>query len=103
MTRMTMVRVYVLEAERLMQPILSYLHDTIKVRGVTVLRAITGFGRSGEVHSSQLLDLSLNLPIVIEFFDTPTRIDAIIQHLNAFVGPGHIVSWSVDVNLHAET
>lgn len=99
MTNMTMVRVYVLEAEKQMQPILSYLHDQIKVRGVTVFRGITGFGRSGEVHSSKLLDLSLNLPIAIEFFDTQARVDEIIEHLNTFIQPGHITSWPITVNL----
>lgn len=99
MTQMTMVRVYVLEAEKQMQPILSYLHDEVKVRGVTVFRGITGFGRSGEVHSSKLLDLSLNLPMTIEFFDTQTRVEEIIKHLNTFIQPGHIASWPITVNL----
>lgn len=99
MATMTMVRVYILEAEKLLQPILSYLHDHIKVRGVTVFRGITGFGRSGQMHSSQLLDLSLNLPIAIEFFDAPERVDEIIAHLNTLVEPGHIASWPITVNL----
>ncbi len=97
--QMTMVRVYVLEAEKHMQSIVSYLHDTVKVRGVTVFRGITGFGRSGEIHSSHLMDLSLNLPIVVEFFDTKARVDDAIQYLNTFVEPGHITSWPIEVNL----
>ena len=97
--KMVMVRVYVMEAEKQLKPILSYLHDNIKVRGVTVFRGITGFGKSGQMHSSSLIDLSLNLPIVVEFYDTNERVEEIIQHLNTFIEPGHIVSWAVEVNL----
>lgn len=96
---MVMVRVYVMEAEKQLQPVLNYLHDTIKVRGVTVFRAITGFGKSGAMHSSMLIDLSLNLPITVEFYDAPERIKEIIDHLNTFIEPGHIAHWPVSVNI----
>lgn len=99
MTDMMMVRVYVMEAENQLKPILSYLHDTIKVRGVTVFRGITGFGKSGQMHSSTLLDLSLNLPLIIEFFDSKDRVTEIITYLNSIVKPGHIASWPIQVNL----
>ncbi len=99
MIDMVMVRVYVMEAEKQLQPILSYLHDNIKVRGVTVFRGITGFGKSGQMHSSTLIDLSLNLPISIEFFDSKERVVEIIKHLNSIVEPGHIASWPIQVNL----
>jgi PII-like signaling protein len=48
-----------------MSELLQYLHDDKKVRGVTVFRGITGFGVSGEYHSSKLIDMSLDLPVVI--------------------------------------
>jgi PII-like signaling protein len=99
MIQMEMVRVYIMEAEKQLQPILSYLHDTIKVRGVTVFRGITGFGKSGQMHSSTLIDLTLNLPMTIEFFDSKERIVEIIKYLNSIVEPGHITSWPIQVNL----
>lgn len=99
MMDMIMVRVYVMEAEKQLKPILSYLHDDIKARGVTVFRGITGFGKSGQMHSSGLVDLSLNLPMTIEFFDSKERVIEIIQYLNVFVEPGHIASWPVEVNI----
>jgi hypothetical protein len=51
------------------------------------------------VHSSSLLDLSLDLPEVIEFFDEPERISAILDDFSAVAKPGHIVTWSADVNV----
>lgn len=97
-TDIIIVRVYLHEKEGRLNELLGYLHDESRVRGVTVFRGITGFGRSGEYHSSSLIDLSLDLPLVIEFFDSPDRIESILEHLNTLVEPGHIVYWSAKVN-----
>jgi len=83
----TVVRVYLTEGEKLMKTLLAKLHDDEKVRGVTVFRGISGFGRSGVVHSSTLLDLSLDLPVVIEFFDAPDKVRRILGHLKALLRP----------------
>jgi PII-like signaling protein len=87
----TVVRIYLTEGEKLMKTLLAKLHDEEKVRGVTVFRGISGFGRSGVVHSSTLLDLSLDLPVVIEFFDTPTRC-AHPEPSQGIAATGHVIS-----------
>ena len=97
-TDVTMVRIYLTEGEKLTKTLLAKLHDEEKVRGVTVFRGIAGFGRSGVMHSSALLDLSLDLPVVIEFFDEPPKVAAILRHLDTVVPPGHVVTWSAQVN-----
>jgi PII-like signaling protein len=92
------VRIYLTEGEGVMRRLLAKLHDEEKVRGVTVFRGIAGFGKSGVMHSSRLLDLSLDLPIVVEFFDEPNKTDAILEHLKDMIPPGHIVSWPARMN-----
>ena len=92
------VRVYLHEAKAHMEDLLHYLHDVSKVRGVTVFRGITGFGNSGHYHSSKLIDMSLDLPVVIEFYDEKKKVDEIINYLNSRVKPGHIVYWPAKVN-----
>ena len=92
-----MVRVYLTEAETHLESLLKRLNDEGKVRGVTVFRGIAGFGKSGEIHSSSLLDMSLNLPMVVEFFDEPEKAQIIIDELYEKVGPGHITSWSAQL------
>lgn len=96
--KVTMVRLYLTEAEGRLRDLMTKLHDEEKVRGVTVFRGITGFGKSGKVHSSTLLDLSMDLPVVIEFFDTPEKVAQIMSHLEQSFEPGHIVSWQAEVN-----
>ncbi len=94
-----MVRIYLTEAKAHMRTLMAQLHDQEKVCGVTVFRGISGFGKSGKVHSSTLLEMSLDLPVVVEFFDTPDKVEKILEHLNTFIDPGHIVSWPARVNV----
>ena len=86
-------RIYLTEAEQLQQKILAVLHDEHRVQGVTVFRGITGFGSSGETHSSSLLDMSFDQPVVIEFFDAAERVDAALDALGDLVPPGHTLTF----------
>jgi PII-like signaling protein len=95
----TMVRVYCTESDGQVQQLLKLLHDEAKVAGVTAFRGFTGFGRSGQWHSSGLVDLSLDLPVIIEFFDRPDRVADVLDKLNKIVAPGHLVSWPAQANL----
>lgn len=47
--------------------------------GVTILRGIEGFGHSSKMHTADLLDLSSDLPIVIEIVDTEEKIEVLKQ------------------------
>ena len=87
------VRIYLTEGEGRMEQLLERLHNEEKVHGVTVFRGISGFGKSGKMHSSSLLDMSLDLPLVVEFFDVPEKVNNILEHIRRDVEPGHIVSW----------
>ncbi|MDM8569781.1 DUF190 domain-containing protein [Thiotrichales bacterium HSG1] len=97
MKQITMVRVYLTESERCLKKLLKYLHDDSQVSGVTVLRGITGFGHSGKVHTTNLLDLSLDLPVIVEFFDNPEKITAILTHIQTIIEPNHIVFWPASI------
>lgn len=93
-----LVRIYISEADHgrrksLVDEIFTLLHDQHRVRGLTVFRGIAGFGKSGAVHSTDLLRLTADLPLVIEFFDTPARVSAALQALEPIVPQGHIVHW----------
>ena len=72
------------------------LHDEHKVMGVTVYRGITGFGQSGETHSSSLLDVSFDLPVVVEFFDTEDNVKAALAAIKELIAPGHVLTFAAD-------
>jgi uncharacterized protein len=98
-SEVTLVRVYLTEGDHQLRKILDFLQQEEHVRGVTAFRGIAGFGPSGKVHEATLLDISLDLPLVVEFFDQPERAEKIKQDLHQWVGAGHIVSWTATVNM----
>jgi PII-like signaling protein len=94
----TVVRLYLSEGEGRLRPLLKQLHEVEKVRGVTVYRGIVGFGPSGHIHDTTLVDLSMDLPLVVEFFDEPGKIAAVLDDLVGQFPSAHILSWSAEVN-----
>ena len=95
----SVVRIYLTEGEAQLKSLIKRLRDWEKLRGVTVFRGISGFGKSGHVHSSSLLDMSLDLPVIIEFFDEPGKAALILEHLNTVIEPGHMVSWPAQLHV----
>jgi PII-like signaling protein len=98
-SEVTVARIYLHEAKGQVADLLRYLHDENKVRGVTVFRGITGFGVSGKYHSSSLMDMALDLPVVIEFYDDAAKVAMIVEELRKSIKPGHIVYWAARTNV----
>lgn len=97
-TEVTMVRIYLTEGEAQLQTLMKRLRDWEKLRGVTVFRGVSGYGESGVIHGSNIVDLSLNMPVVVEFFDEDEKINAILEHLSDHIKPGHMVKWLAQIN-----
>ena len=93
------VRIYITEGDHKVRSLMGMLHDEEKVSGVTVFRGISGFGKSGTLHTSKLIDLSFDLPLVIEFFDEPERIAEVLERLGEKIEPVHVISWPAKTNL----
>lgn len=90
----TMVRIYILESSGLLKKITHYLKNESDVRGVSVFRAVTGFGpTTHHEHTVSLVDLSIDLPLSVEFFDSPEKIEIALEALRKIVKPEHIVMW----------
>jgi len=89
--QVTIARIYLREGEHLLSKLMKFLHDEERVSGVTVLRGITGFGKDGKIHMSSLIDLSLDLPLIVEFYDEPARVDAVVQKLTQRMKLPHVV------------
>ncbi|MDP3561809.1 MAG: DUF190 domain-containing protein [Legionellaceae bacterium] len=96
-TDVIIARVYITESSHLHQTILDYLKNEAKIRGVSVFRAISGFGETGS-HAASFIDLSLNLPLVIEFFDSQEKIEPALDHLNGMIKHEHIIYWKAHAN-----
>lgn len=60
--------------------------------GATILRGIEGFGANSCVHSTKILRLSKDLPIVIEVVDKEEKINSMIDILDGMIKEGLIIS-----------
>lgn len=65
--------------------------------GATVLRGPLGFGASSRLHTSKILRLSADLPMVIEIVDRADRIALLLPHLDAMVRDGLVTLEDVRV------
>jgi uncharacterized protein len=65
--------------------------------GASVLRGIEGFGASQHVHTTRLLSLSEDLPIVIVMIDSADRIERFAFELDELITEGLVVIDDVEV------
>jgi PII-like signaling protein len=65
--------------------------------GATVLRGVEGFGASNHVHTTRILSLSNDLPLVVVIIDAGEAIDAFLPELDALITEGLVVVEDVDV------
>ncbi len=65
--------------------------------GATVLRGMEGFGANSRIHTSRILRLSEDLPIIIELVDQEDRIRRILPVLDQMVTEGLITLEKVQV------
>ena len=65
--------------------------------GATVIRGIEGFGADSHLHTSRILRLSEDLPVVIEIVDTPERIDRVVPLLDEMVREGMLTLERVQI------
>ena len=80
------------------------LHEAIVLKaremhlaGVTVLRGHVGFGHKSRIHTTKILRLSQDLPIVLEIVDTQEKIDAFLPVLDGMMSSGLVTLEKVQV------
>lgn len=100
-TNAVILRIYIGESDRYKgKPLYKYLVELFKKEGfygATVLRGINGFGKTSITHSSAILRLSTDLPVVIEVIDSQEKIDQIKPVLEGVVSGGLIIEQDVRI------
>src|SRR5271163_3548435 len=87
-----LLRIFIGESDRwhhqpLYEAIVLKARET-HLAGATVLRGPMGFGKSSRVHTSKILRLSMDLPLVIEIVDSEEKIQAFLPILDPMMGGG---------------
>jgi len=65
--------------------------------GATVLRGVMGFGRNSILHTTKILRLSEDLPMVIELVDSLEKIEAFLPALDKLITDGLVTLEQVRV------
>jgi PII-like signaling protein len=65
--------------------------------GATVLRGPMGYGQSHVIHTAKILDLSANLPLVIEIVDADEKVRALLNDLDDMRDIGLVTTEKVEV------
>ena len=65
--------------------------------GATVLRGPMGYGHSSRLHTTKILRLSEDLPLIIELVDVQDKIDAFLPQLDVMMSSGLVTLEKVQV------
>jgi uncharacterized protein len=86
------------------------LHEAIvlkaremKLAGATVLRGHIGFGHSSHIHTTKILRLSQDLPVVVEIVDSQAKIDGFLPVLDGMMSSGLVTIEKVQVLQYGES
>jgi CBS domain-containing protein len=95
------VTIYIGESDRWRRkPLHTAILEMLKQEGcagATVTRAISGFGAASRIHTATIVDLSADLPLVIEWVDNPARVERVMPRLREMVLEGLITVHNVEV------
>lgn len=68
--------------------------------GATVFRGLMGFGATARLHTDRFLELSTDLPILVECVETEEKLQAILPELDRMIGGGLITLERVRVIMY---
>ncbi|HET7631104.1 MAG TPA: DUF190 domain-containing protein [Gemmatimonadaceae bacterium] len=99
-----LMRIHLGEADKYEgKPLYAQIVEMLRKRqyaGCTVTRGIMGFGAHSKLHTDRFLELSSDLPIVVECIDTAERIQEILPVLDEMLGGGLITLERVKVIMY---
>jgi len=96
-----LLRIFVGESDRWKgKPLYEAIVQAVRERGLagaTVFRGMEGFGAHSRIHTTKILRLSEDLPILIEIVDKSERIQTILPLLDEMVTEGLITLENVHI------
>ncbi len=68
--------------------------------GATVLRGVMGFGANSRIHTSKIMRLSEDMPIIIEIVDTAEKLAAFLTRIDNVICEGLATLEKADVQFY---
>ncbi len=75
----------------------------VHLAGATVLRGPMGFGHNSRLHTTKILRLSEDLPLIVEIVDTEAKIKAFLPMLDSMMTSGLVTLEKVQVLQYGDT
>lgn len=97
----TLLRIFLGERDRhggrpLYEAIVAKARE-LKLAGATVLRGPMGYGRNAHIHRANLLDISEDLPVVVEIVESQSNVERLLPELQGMMGSGLVTLEKVKV------
>ena len=97
----TLLRIFIGERDRyggrpLYEAIVAKARE-LKLAGATVLRGPMGYGRNAHIHRANLLDISEDLPVIVEIVESEANLDRLLPELQGMMGSGLVTLEKVKV------
>lgn len=96
-----LVRIFIGESDqwegRPLYEALVHKARDMSLAGATVLRGIEGYGANSVVHTTRILRMSEDLPVVVEIVDTAERVDAFCEVATEMVREGLVTAEKVQI------
>ena len=97
----SLLRVFIGESDKVDgRPLCEVIVEKARMRGIagaTVLRGFLGFGANSRIHTTKVLRLSEDLPVVVEIVDAEDKIEAFLPELDKMIGEGLVTLEKVRV------
>jgi PII-like signaling protein len=89
-TDSALLRIFIGESDRYdhkpLYEVLVLKAREFHLSGATVLRGPMGFGKTSTLHTSKILQLSMDLPIVVEIVDTEEKLNSFLTTVKDMLG-----------------
>ena len=99
-----LLRIFIGEANRHgRMPLYEWIVQQARSQGMagaTVLRGIQGFGANSLIHTTKILRLSEDLPVIVEIVDTEEKIEAFIKTVDPAITEGLVTVEKARVRMY---
>ena len=98
------VRIYLSEGDKVgWQPASGVIVEFLRrenAQGATVIRAVSGFGSTGQIHVPHLVDVAQDLPIIVEWIDATDVVERLLPRVKEMLPRGLVTLDDTEIVLH---
>ena len=99
-----LLRIFIGENDRVHgRPLYEWLVEEAQrqgLAGATVVRGLMGFGKKSRIHTTRILRLSADLPVIVEIVDTRDRLEAYLDSVEKEIAEGLATLEKADVRFY---